>query len=95
MVHTYDFHEQRVITAREEFESHGLSKVVTVQQRDVCKEGFGNDVEHRADAVFLDLPHPWLVVSHAVTALKLSGMYPKFYSYFKRVILLLICNFYL
>ena len=38
--------------------------------RDVCAEGF--DLTDTADAVFLDLPHPWTVVPHAKTALKVS-----------------------
>jgi tRNA A58 N-methylase Trm61 len=36
--------------------------------RDVCEEGF--DLIDAADAVFLDLPHPWKVVPHAKIALK-------------------------
>jgi tRNA (adenine57-N1/adenine58-N1)-methyltransferase len=36
--------------------------------RDVCEEGF--DLTDIADAVFLDLPHPWKVLPHAKTALK-------------------------
>jgi tRNA (adenine57-N1/adenine58-N1)-methyltransferase len=38
--------------------------------RDVCEEGF--DLIDAADAVFLDLPHPWKVVPHAKIALKVS-----------------------
>jgi tRNA A58 N-methylase Trm61 len=38
--------------------------------RDVCEEGF--DLIDTADAVFLDLPHPWKVVPHAKIALKVS-----------------------
>jgi tRNA (adenine57-N1/adenine58-N1)-methyltransferase len=38
--------------------------------RDVCEKGF--DLIDAADAVFLDLPHPWKVVPHAKIALKVS-----------------------
>ncbi|XP_015112393.1 tRNA (adenine(58)-N(1))-methyltransferase catalytic subunit TRMT61A [Diachasma alloeum] len=72
-LYTFDFHEQRVQLATEEFTKHGLSDHVTVAHRDVCLEGFGEDLKHKADGVFLDLPHPWLVVDHAVSALKKSG----------------------
>jgi tRNA (adenine57-N1/adenine58-N1)-methyltransferase len=67
-LHTFDFHQQRVDIATEEFKDHKLSNFVTARQRDVCKEGF--DLENVADAVFLDLPHPWDAVSHAKKALK-------------------------
>jgi tRNA A58 N-methylase Trm61 len=36
----------------------------------VCAEGF--DLTDTADAVFLDLPHPWKVVPHAKAALKVN-----------------------
>jgi len=67
-LHTFDFHEQRVTLARKEFEKHKLGDLVTVKQRDVCQNGF--DLENVADAVFLDLPHPWDAIPHAKRALK-------------------------
>jgi tRNA (adenine57-N1/adenine58-N1)-methyltransferase len=44
---------------------------VTLQLRDVCKDGFG--MEAVADAVFLDLPMPWEAITAAKAAIKLSG----------------------
>jgi len=71
-VHTFDFHQERSEKARQEFTEHGLGEdLVTVKHRDVCAQGF--NLENVADAVFLDLPHPWEVVSHAKIALKKSG----------------------
>ncbi|XP_029345238.1 tRNA (adenine(58)-N(1))-methyltransferase catalytic subunit TRMT61A [Acyrthosiphon pisum] len=72
-IYTYDFHEQRADQAQKEFKSHGLSENVTSQCRDVCQNGFSDDVIGKADAVFLDLPHPHLVVPFAIKALKPSG----------------------
>ncbi|KAJ8670432.1 hypothetical protein QAD02_001691 [Eretmocerus hayati] len=72
-LHTFDFHEQRALLAEEEFKSHGIAEFVTVRHRDVCTEGFGEELENTADAVFLDLPHPWLTIDFAVKALKLKG----------------------
>eukprot|EP00088_Acartia_fossae_P066757 TRINITY_DN828_c0_g1_i3.p1 TRINITY_DN828_c0_g1~~TRINITY_DN828_c0_g1_i3.p1 ORF type:complete len:344 (-),score=68.28 TRINITY_DN828_c0_g1_i3:159-1157(-) len=70
-LHTYDFHQQRSEKARVEFDEHGLKDFVTCYHKDVCEEGFG--LENTADAVFLDLPHPWKVVPHAKKSLKRSG----------------------
>ncbi|KAI4500114.1 hypothetical protein M0802_004984 [Mischocyttarus mexicanus] len=72
-LYTFDFHEQRVQIATEEFKKHGLDDFVTVECRDVCAEGFGEKMENKVDTIFLDLPHPWLVVKHALNALKKSG----------------------
>ena len=66
-LHTFDFHQQRVELATEEFSKHGLSSNVTTRQRDVCRDGF--DLDGIADAVFLDLPHPWDAIAHAKKAL--------------------------
>ena len=69
-LHTYDFHEQRVKTARDEFVAHGFDdSIVTASQRDVCADGFDVDVA-TADAVFLDLPSPWLAIPFAARCLK-------------------------
>jgi len=70
-LHTFDFHQERVDKAREEFADHGLGEIVICRHRDVCADGF--DVDGRADAVFLDLPHPWEVIKHAKKAIKASG----------------------
>ncbi|XP_030753024.1 tRNA (adenine(58)-N(1))-methyltransferase catalytic subunit TRMT61A [Sitophilus oryzae] len=72
-LYTFDFHELRTKTAGQEFQDHGLANYVTVTHRDVCCNGFGEDLNEKADAVFLDLPHPWLAVPHAVKALKSIG----------------------
>lgn len=67
-LHTFDFHEERVKKVGAEFEAHGLSNRVTALWKDVCNDGFG--LENVADAVFLDLPSPWLAVAHAERALR-------------------------
>ncbi|KAL0124067.1 hypothetical protein PUN28_006099 [Cardiocondyla obscurior] len=72
-LYTFDFHEQRVSIASTEFENHGLNNFVTLKKRDVCSEGFGEELKHKIDAVFLDLPHPWLAVEHATVVLKQKG----------------------
>lgn len=56
--------------ARDEFMAHGFDDtLVTVCQRDVCTDGF--DVDSAvADAIFLDLPSPWLAIPFAARCLK-------------------------
>lgn len=72
-LHTFDFHEQRVKTARDEFLAHGFDDtLVTAALRDVCTDGFDID-SATADAVFLDLPSPWLVMPFATQCLKPGG----------------------
>lgn len=78
-LYTFDFHEERVSVAKEEFQRHGLEGYVTIQHRDVCINGFGDNLNGKADVVFLDLPHPWLVISHALKALKESGIVNKYF----------------
>jgi len=70
-LYTFDFHQERVDRAGVEFKEHGIGEIVTGRHRDVCAEGF--DIKGKADAIFLDLPHPWEVVTHAKVALKASG----------------------
>lgn len=72
-MYTFDFHENRVIQAREEFREHGFEKYVTVQHRDVCANGFTESLNGIADAVFLDLPAPYKAIEHVSKALKPSG----------------------
>jgi len=72
-LYTFDFHESRVEQAREEFKYHGLGDFVTVQHRDVCADGFTEELNGVADAVFLDLPAPYLAIDHVVKALKSDG----------------------
>lgn len=67
-IFTYEFHEARATKAREEFARHGMSDVVTLTHRNVCKDGF--TIENSADSVFLDLPAPWDAVEHAKSALR-------------------------
>lgn len=70
-LHTFDFHEERSQKANEEFGDHGLGQLVTAKHRDVCADGF--ELEHQADAVFLDLPCPWEALPHAKKAIKKQG----------------------
>ncbi|XP_065877587.1 uncharacterized protein [Euphorbia lathyris] len=69
-VYTFDFHEQRAASAREDFERTGVSSVVSVGVRDIQGVGFPDEYSGLADSVFLDLPQPWLAVGSAAKMLK-------------------------
>ena len=72
-VYTFDFHEYRVTEARAEFKSHGLGDIITSDQRDVCNNGFPEELHGKADALFLDLPHPWEAIDAAKKTLVSYG----------------------
>uniref|UniRef100_A0A7N1A902 tRNA (adenine(58)-N(1))-methyltransferase n=1 Tax=Kalanchoe fedtschenkoi TaxID=63787 RepID=A0A7N1A902_KALFE len=73
-VYTFDFHEERAASAREDFEKTGLSNLVTVGVRDIQGEGFPDEFIGLADSVFLDLPQPWLAIPSAEKMLKQDGV---------------------
>ena len=73
---TFEFHHARYLKALEEFRVHGLLKGssdkgnVEIEHRNVCKEGFGDNSDGWADAVFLDMPAPWEAIPHAHKSLR-------------------------
>ncbi|KAI5644875.1 tRNA methyltransferase complex GCD14 subunit domain-containing protein [Phthorimaea operculella] len=72
-LYSFDFHEHRAKVANEEFKAHGLGKYVTCERRDVVQDGFGEELNGKADAVFLDLPRPWECIPDAVKAISIYG----------------------
>jgi len=58
---------------RDDFERTSLSSLVTVGVRDIQGEGFPDEFTGSADAVFLDLPQPWLAIPSAAKMLKQDG----------------------
>lgn len=64
-VFSFEFHEQRFEKMRKEISEHGLGRVVEINHRDVYKDGFLIDGKSpEVDAIFLDLPAPWLALPH-------------------------------
>lgn len=65
---SFEYHEPRVAGLRKEIEDHGLAEVVRVTHRDVYQDGFSlddtEDKSPKADAIFLDLPAPWMALKH-------------------------------
>ncbi|KAH8805795.1 adenine-N(1)--methyltransferase-like protein catalytic subunit trm61 [Xylogone sp. PMI_703] len=64
-VWSYEFHEQRHEKLEKEILDHGLDGIVQITHRDVCADGFLVDGSSpKANAIFLDLPAPWLALPH-------------------------------
>ncbi len=67
-VWSFEFHEQRAQKLQEEIKEHGLDGIVKLTYRDVCQDGFTPDKTPAssiaANAIFLDLPAPWLALKH-------------------------------
>lgn len=67
-VWSFEFHQQRVEKLNAEIGEHGLDRIVEITHRDVCANGFLPTKESnrvlQAEAVFLDLPAPWLALEH-------------------------------
>lgn len=71
-VHSFEFNLDRVNKAKIDFSNNGIESVVTVRHRDVCGTGFPYFPEG-ADAVFLDLPSPWVVIDDCHRNLRPQG----------------------
>jgi len=71
-VFSFEFHEPRFQKLKTEIHEHGLSSIVQITHRDVCADGFSvlqNSTQAvQADAIFLDLPAPWLALKHLTRA---------------------------
>lgn len=68
---SFEFHQQRVGRIQEELKNHGLEGLVEVTHRDVYEDGFllgdpKSGTSPKANAIFLDLPAPWLALKHLV-----------------------------
>ena len=60
-VHTFEYHAPRAQAAEKEFLENDISRIVSVQERDIQANGFPVALHGCADALFLDVPGPWQV----------------------------------
>ncbi|KAJ5442040.1 tRNA (adenine(58)-N(1))-methyltransferase catalytic subunit GCD14 [Penicillium cf. griseofulvum] len=68
---SFEFHEQRAAKVQQELRDHGLDGIVEATHRDVYEDGFllgdpKTGKSPKANAIFLDLPAPWLALKHLV-----------------------------
>ena len=80
-LYTFEFNKERAEKLKELFKFLNLEKRITITHRDVIQNGFEledkdleNPLHKKCDSMFIDLPSPWLAISHAKKVLK-SGAY--------------------
>jgi tRNA (adenine57-N1/adenine58-N1)-methyltransferase len=79
-VYSFEYHEPRFAELCKEVAEHGLDDVVTATHRDVYTDGFtltDSSTSLKANAVFLDLPAPWLALPHLSRSSTNSPLNPK------------------
>ncbi|KAI6178051.1 ESCRT-II complex subunit VPS25 [Aphelenchoides besseyi] len=63
-VFTHDIEEPQIEKIKSEIKEHGLENCVTPTLQNVCVDGFA--ATRDCSAIFLDLPSPWLAISHVL-----------------------------
>ena len=70
-VYSFEYNQHRADEVGKEMLSLGLQDLVSITCADVCDmQGFRHVPPNSVDAIFLDLPRPWLALDHALTLLK-------------------------
>ncbi|CCI40062.1 unnamed protein product [Albugo candida] len=77
-VYTFEFNATRAEIASKEFDCNGMKNLVTVNCRDVCCDGFPDELIDSIDMVFLDLPCPWKAIPNATKMLKEGGRFASY-----------------
>lgn len=72
-LYTFDIDQKRVDDAAKEFKEHGFGDQVKVTHRDICSDGFGEELIGKVDACMLDIPRTWDAIEHAHKILKPGG----------------------
>lgn len=76
-LYTFEYHSERKIKSEEDFKNNGLDDIITIEQRDVVKDGFPEHLIN-IDRAFLDLPSPWVVIPKMVRNLKHDSIVSSF-----------------
>uniref|UniRef100_A0A6B2LC00 tRNA (adenine(58)-N(1))-methyltransferase n=1 Tax=Arcella intermedia TaxID=1963864 RepID=A0A6B2LC00_9EUKA len=72
-LYTYEFHQERAEAAKVDFQKNKVDHLITVKCADACEDGFSDRPDGSVDAIFLDLPSPWLVAPNANKRLRANG----------------------
>lgn len=79
-VWSFEFHKQRAQKLQQEIKEHALDGIVELTHRDVCRDGFKPNntpaSSIAANAIFLDLPAPWLALKHLTRSDSSSPLSP-------------------
>jgi len=78
-VYSYEYHGPRADALREEIKNHRLKDTVHLTHQDVCTDGFAFPTSvppPAANAIFLDLPAPWLALNHLTRSSAASSLDP-------------------
>ena len=80
-LYTFEFNKERADKLKDLFKLLKLDKKITVTHRDVIQDGFQleekeleNKCHKKCGSMFIDLPSPWLAITHAKKVLS-SGAY--------------------
>ena len=80
-LYTFEFNKERADKLKDLFKLLKLDKKITITHRDVIQDGFQleekeleNKCHKKCGSMFIDLPSPWLAITHAKKVLS-SGAY--------------------
>ena len=80
-LYTFEFNKERAEKLKDLFKYLNLDKKITITHRDVIQDGFilddnslANPLHKKCGSMFIDLPSPWLAISHAKKVMR-SGAY--------------------
>ena len=71
-IYSFERREEHLEIAKKNIEKYGFSDRVEFILKDTAKEGFGDIT---VEAIFVDLPEPWVIVKHAHKILESGGFW--------------------
>ncbi|KEG04282.1 tRNA (adenine(58)-N(1))-methyltransferase catalytic subunit TRM61, putative [Plasmodium vinckei vinckei] len=76
VVHTFEYNEERYTEVKKEFEDfEDVINNIKFYHKDIINYNFEDFENNEIDAIFLDMPNPWLCVEKAKNVLKERGAF--------------------